>query len=421
MSTLPVLLKDPRILLIGGGKVALHKATVLKQNQIHFDLLASRFESAFKALDMQQLTRVKDVETSDLDGFNIIIDATGNPGVKDLLNRARAERFLLLNIVDDPTASDFYFASLLNYGRLKIAVSTDGASPTLGQAVRDRIKRFIPEEIAAFVADKASERAKGIINVEATRAETFRRLAQVDLVGCGPGDVNLLTVQACRCIEEAEVVLYDHLITKEILDLIPARAGRIYVGKQKQAHSLKQEEINDLILEQVRSGLRVVRLKSGDPYVFGRGAEEAEFLTRHGVKVRVIPGISSAVAAPSAAGIPLTARGYAANISIVSAHLAGSRLNYDWLPLLKIPNHTTVVLMGLSFAREIAALALQAGVSAKMPVAIVSNATRPNQETISTSIEKLAEDAGQAKRPAVLVFGDVVKLSSILPHSCTCS
>jgi uroporphyrin-III C-methyltransferase/precorrin-2 dehydrogenase/sirohydrochlorin ferrochelatase len=405
-------------LLIGGGSVALHKATVMKENHVHFELLASRFKKAFQALGMLQVTRVKDVEANDLNGFNIIIDATGNPNVKDLLNREKTARFLLLNIVDDPTCSDFYFASLLNYGCLKIAVSTDGASPTLGQAVRDRIKKIIPEGIAAFVADMASEREKGIINVEATREETLRRLAQVELVGCGPGDVDLLTIQACRSIEEAEVVLYDHLITKEILDLVPEQAERIYVGKQKQAHSLKQKEINDLILKQACRGLRVVRLKSGDPYVFGRGAEEAKFLTNHGVKVRVIPGISSAVAAPSAAGIPLTARGYATNVSIVSAHLAGSRLNHDWLPLLKIPNHTTVVLMGLSFVKEITALALQSGISAKMPVAIVSNATRTNQVTISTSIEKLIEASGQVKRPAVLVFGDVVKLSSILPHGC---
>jgi siroheme synthase len=162
----------------------------------------------------------------------------------------------------------------------------------------------------------------------------------------------------------------------------------------------------------------VARLKSGDPYVFGRGAEEAQFLALQGVRVRVIPGVSSAVAGPSSAGIPLTARGYATNVSIVSAHLAGSRFNTDWLPLLQIPNHTTVVLMGLSFAEQIAAHALQAGMPADMPVAIVSNATRANQESITTSIEKLAEDACQAKPPAILVFGEVVKLSSILPHSC---
>jgi uroporphyrin-III C-methyltransferase/precorrin-2 dehydrogenase/sirohydrochlorin ferrochelatase len=416
MTSLPVLLKNPRILLLGGGKVALHKAKVLKENQIHFEVIARDFDDSFPSLGFYKFLRTKDVELADLDPYNIIVDATGNPRVRDMLCRERVARFLLLNIVDDPESSDFYFSSLLNFGRLKIAVSTDGASPSLGQAVRDRIKKVIPEDIADFIDEKAVERAKGIIDAAATRTETLQRLALVDLVGCGPGAVSLLTLRACRCIEEADVVLYDHLISKEILGLVPDQAEKIYVGKQKQAHSLKQEEINDLVLQQARRGLRVARLKSGDPYVFGRGAEEAEFLARHGVRVRVIPGISSAVAAPSAAGVPLTARGYATNVSIVSAHLAGSRLNTDWLPLLLTPNHTTVVLMGLSFVKEITSLALSIGTKPDMPVAIISNATCLEQKTIISSVCELVRDSRKAERPAVLVFGDVVKLSSVLPH-----
>jgi uroporphyrin-III C-methyltransferase/precorrin-2 dehydrogenase/sirohydrochlorin ferrochelatase len=416
VSTLPVLLKSPRILLIGGGTVALHKATVLKENQVFFELLARHFNDGFQPLGLHRAMRTKEVDSSDLKPFNIIIDASGESAVAELLRNERQERFLLLNIVDDPENSDFYFASLLNYGQLKIAVSTNGASPTIGQVVRDRIRTLIPEEIADLVAEKASMRARGVIDAAATRAEALTRLAQVDLIGCGPGDVELLTLQACRCIDQAEVVLYDHLIPQDILDLVPEQAEQIYVGKQKQAHSLKQEAINRLTLEHARRGLRVARLKSGDPYVFGRGAEEAEFLARHGIRVRVIPGISSALAAPSAAGIPLTARGYATNVSIVSAHLAGSRLNTDWLPLLEIPNHTTVLLMGLSFAQEIAELALQAGAPTDMPVAIVSHATRDAQKTIITRLDKLGVKANQAERPAVLVFGDVVNLHTVLPH-----
>jgi uroporphyrin-III C-methyltransferase/precorrin-2 dehydrogenase/sirohydrochlorin ferrochelatase len=398
MSSLPVLLKNPRILLLGGGKVAFQKAKVLKENQVRFEVLA------------------KDVEVADLDPYNIIVDATGDTGVKDMLCRERVARFLFLNIVDDPELSDFYFSSLLNYGRLKIAVSTDGASPSLGQSVRDHIKRVIPEDLSSLVEKKSLERARGVIDAAATKKEVQRCLAQVDLVGCGPGDVTLLTLQACRCIEEADVVLYDHLISEGILSLVPERAEKIYVGKQKQAHSLKQDEINEIILQQALRGFRIARLKSGDPYIFGRGAEEAEFLARHGVRVQVIPGISSAVAGPSAAGIPLTARGYATNVSIVSAHLAGSRFNADWLPLLQIRNHTTVVLMGLSFAIEIAQEALLNGTPPDMPVAIISNATLASQKVITTTLDKLAEKCRHAVRPAVLVFGDVVKLNSILPH-----
>jgi uroporphyrin-III C-methyltransferase/precorrin-2 dehydrogenase/sirohydrochlorin ferrochelatase len=416
MSSLPVLLKNPRILLLGGGKVAFQKAKVLKENQVRFEVIARDFDDSFSSLDFNEATLAKDVEVADLYPYNIIVDATGDTGVKDMLCRERVTRFLLLNIVDDPELSDFYFSSLLNYGRLKIAVSTDGASPSLGQSVRDHIKRVIPENISSLVEEKYLERARGVIDAAATKKEVQRCLGHVDLVGCGPGDVTLLTLQACRCIEEADVVLYDYLISEDILRLVPERTEKIYVGKQKQAHSLKQDEINEMILQQALRGLRIARLKSGDPYIFGRGAEEAEFLAHHGVSVHVIPGISSAVAGPSAAGIPLTARGYATNVSIVSAHLAGSRFNTDWLPLLQIRNHTTVVLMGLSFASEIAEEALLNGTPPDMPVAIISNATLASQKVIATTLDKLTEKCRQAVRPAVLVFGDVVKLNSILPH-----
>lgn len=416
MSTLPILLKDPRILLIGGGAVAYHKARVLQDNQVSFKLLAKSFVPDFGALNLSAQMLTREVEPADLAPFHIIIDATGNPQVSELLKSEKEKRFLLVNIVDKPAQSDFFFAALLNYGRLKIAVSTDGASPTIGQAVRDRIRAVIPADIATLVDEKADERARGAIDPQTTRRQVLTRLARVDLIGCGPGDVELLTVQARNCINEAEVILYDHLVPQEIRDLAPARAEQVYVGKYKQVHSLKQEEINQLTLDYARQGLRVARLKSGDPYIFGRGAEEAEFLARHGVRVRVIAGISSALAGPAAAGIPLTARGYATGVSIVSAHLAGSILNTDWLPLLQLPSHTTVVLMGLSFAREIMEHALQAGLSREIPVGIVSNATRPGQRAIVTTLGRLAEASRHAERPAVLVFGDVVKLHHILPH-----
>ncbi len=417
MSTLPVLLKDPRILLIGGGLVAYRKASVLNDNQVRFKLLAKTLIPEFDLLDPAVDTINKNLIEHDLKSFNIIVDATGNPAVAEMLFAEKRQRFVLVNIVDLPEQCDFYFSSLLNYGRLKIAVSTDGASPAIGQAVRDKIKAMIPDNFAELVEEKAAERSRGVIDAVATREQVLTRLAQVYLIGCGPGDINLLTLQAYACIQKMDVVLYDHLIPQQILDIVPGTAQQVYVGKQKEAHSRGQEEINQIILDYARQGLQVARLKSGDPYIFGRGAEEAEFLGLHGVRVQVLSGISSALSAPASAGIPLTARGYATNVSIVSAHISGSRINTDWLPMLKIPNHTTVVLMGLSFAREIATLALASGVSPEMPVAIVSNASRETQGTIITTLVDLPTESLRAERPAVLVFGDVVNLHHILPQS----
>lgn len=416
MGSLPVLLKNPRILLLGGGSIAWRKARVLLDNQVDFSVLARAYDAEFSSLDLPGSRSTGEVDPDALAPFNIIVDATGDHQVEILLRKEKEKRFLLINSVDNPDACDFYFAALLNYGRLKIAISTDGSSPTLGQVVRDRISQVLPANIAALVEEKAVERTQGRIDPVATRQQAQIRLARVDLIGCGPGAVELLTLQACRCIGEAEVILYDHLIPQPILDLADVAAEKIYVGKRKQAHSLKQDEINRLLLEHAHRGKRVARLKSGDPYIFGRGAEEAEFLAQQGLQVRVIPGLSSALAGPAAAGIPLTARGYATNFSVVSAHLAGSFINTDWLPLLRIPNHTTVVLMGLSFAEQIMDHALQSGIAGNFPVAIVSNATRPGQRTIITSINKLADSAKQADRPAVLVFGEVVNLHQLLPQ-----
>lgn len=417
LASLPVLLKNPRILLLGGGSVALRKARTLHDHKIRFCLLSRECLPEISSLGLTTAPVIKQVEASDLATFNIIVDATGNPDVAALILAEKQKRFLLVNIVDDPARCDFFFSALINRGQLKIAVSTDGVSPTLAQTVRDRIESLIPADMADFVAEKGLSRVSGRAEPAIVRQEALSRMGQVDLVGCGPGNPDLLTIRAYDSIQKADVVLYDHLIPPQILAMVPKRTEKVYVGKQKQNHGIGQEQINQLIISFIQRGLRVARLKSGDPYVFGRGAEEAEFLVQKGLRVNVIPGITSAVAAPAAAGIPLTARGYSTNVSIVSGHLAGSRLNTAWLPLLKIPNHTIVVLMGISFAPEIAKAALRSGVCKKMPVAIISHATRPEQKTLVTTLELLAKDAERAEKPAVMVFGQVVTLHSHLPNS----
>jgi uroporphyrin-III C-methyltransferase len=238
---------------------------------------------------------------------------------------------------------------------------------------------------------------------------------KVYLIGCGTGDPELLTIKAYKAIQKLDIALVDHLITDEIIELIPEKTKILYVGKQKGKLSVKQEDINKLMLEFANKGLTVGRLKSGDPYIFGRGAEEASFLLSQGIEVEVVPGISSATGGLLTAGLTPTARGYATNFSVVSAHLAGNRFNKDWITLLKIPNHTTVVLMGLSRAKQIKEEALKFGISEDMPVAIISNASRKNQKVITTTLKNLDKKAKEAEKPAVLVFGNVVNLYGLLP------
>lgn len=412
-KTLPIVLKDMKVLLIGGGKVALQKAEVMQRNAVDFECVSSAFIEEFQSINARQTQ--KDFERGDLQNYAVVVDATGCEDVMNSLLAHKKELNFLYNCVDVPAVCDFFFAALLEYGSLKIAVSSSGASPTLAQSVREKIQRVLPKELESLNAALQSKRSEGIIDSNEAKKEAKKLLGKVTLVGCGTGDVDLLTLKAYKSIQNADVVFIDHLISDEIIEIIPKDTMKISVGKQKGAHSVKQEKINEMLIEYASNGFEVARLKAGDPYIFGRGAEEAQALIEHNIRVDVIPGISSAIAGPLSAGIAPTARGYATNLSIVSAHLAGNSINTEWIDLLKMKNHTTIVLMGLSRADEIVKAALEAGADASMPTAIISNASRPNQTRIITTLRELPSFAKDAPRPGIIVFGDVVNLAKILP------
>ncbi|OHD92075.1 MAG: uroporphyrinogen-III C-methyltransferase [Sulfuricurvum sp. RIFOXYD2_FULL_44_160] len=235
------------------------------------------------------------------------------------------------------------------------------------------------------------------------------------LIGCGPGDADLLTLKALKTIEKLDVALIDHLLTQEIIDLIPPHTKVVFVGKEKGKHSFPQGEINAMITEYALQGYTVGRLKCGDPYIFGRGTEEAIYASQEGIDTEVIPGISSALSGPLSAGIAPTARGVSTGVSVVSAHLSGDRVNLSWIPMLNVEDHTTVVLMGLSRTQQIVKEALDQGVDAALPVAIISNATTAHQSSIITTLGELITASKGAPKPAILVFGNVVNLAQVLP------
>jgi len=297
MGTLPLLLKNPDILLVGGGSVALQKARVLVKNHISFTLVAEEICSEIKQLEVtisqQKFTR------EHLKNFSVIVDASGNKEVSELILKEKKQRFILYNCVDQPDLCDFYFSSLLNYGHLKIAVSTDGYSPALGQVVRDKISTVIPVKIETLIEEAGQERSQGIINSAEIKEQGQKLFATVYLIGCGPGDVELLTLKAYQTIQLVDIVIYDHLITPEILGLIPQYALKIQVENRQGEHSNPQEKIKQILYEQAKSGLKVAHLLSGEPHISGRGAEEAEYLISRGIQVEVINGISSTVTGPS--------------------------------------------------------------------------------------------------------------------------
>jgi len=231
------------------------------------------------------------------------------------------------------------------------------------------------------------------------------------LVGAGPGDPELLTIKALKALQGAQVVVHDGLVSDEILDLAPAQARRISVAKRKSRHSYSQDEINRMLVAFARDGLRVVRLKGGDPFIFGRGGEELEAARQAGVPCHVVPGVTSALAAGASAGAPLTHRGAAQSVTFVTGHAAnGGEPDLDWAALAR-PNHTVVIYMGLSMAAPIAARLTAAGRAGSTPALIVENASRPDERRRVTTLAGLAEAAASLKGPALLIVGEAMALA----------
>jgi uroporphyrin-III C-methyltransferase/precorrin-2 dehydrogenase/sirohydrochlorin ferrochelatase len=238
---------------------------------------------------------------------------------------------------------------------------------------------------------------------------------EVYLVGAGPGNPELLTFAALRLMQQADVVLHDALVSPEIMELCRRDAQRIYVGKQRALHTLRQEEINALLVKLAREGKRVLRLKGGDPYVFGRGGEEIETLAASGVRFRVVPGVTAACGVAAYAGIPLTHRDYAQSCVLVTGHLKDGTMNLDWHGLAR-PRQTVVVYMGLLGLKELCERLVEHGMPTDMPAAVVQQATRPQQRVVTGTLADLAErvEAAALKPPTLVIVGDVVKLRDTL-------
>jgi len=414
-QTLPILLKEQHILLIGGGNVALQKAEVLAENNISFSVMSKEVHPKIKELcsDIQ----IKSFKMKDIQNFLIVIDATGNDKVTKKLLQYKQKHSLLLNVVDKPNVCDFYFMALTKNAPLQIAVSSSGASPTVAQHFRDKCQALMPDNMDTFIESLQAQRDKGIIEIDKTLQKIEKMTKKAYLVGCGLGDAELLTIKAYNIIKDVDVVLYDHLISDEIMAIVPKCTKKIFVGKEKGFHSKPQEEINKLIRKYIQKGYSVARLKSGDPFIFGRGAEELLYLTQKGIRTEVIPGISSAVSGPLMANIPITARDYSNAFTVVSAHLKGNSINLDWVPMLENRDHTVIVLMGLTRIKEIVQQAKTLDIDMDTPCAIVSNASRKNQRVLTTTLDNLEEVSLEASRPSILVFGDVIHYTNTLKES----
>jgi uroporphyrin-III C-methyltransferase/precorrin-2 dehydrogenase/sirohydrochlorin ferrochelatase len=450
MDFLPIFLdiRGQPCLVVGGGEVAARKSALLLRAGARVTVLAPKLSAAFDAdLAAARIEhRAASFRDEDLEGVAVAIAATSDAAVNRAVAAAARARRIPVNVVDHPALCSFILPSIIERAPLIVAVSSGGASPVLARLLRARLESLIPAgygrlaALAGAFRDRVKARFKpperrrfwervlqGPIaelvfsgrDAEARQALQAAledtRLAfgggEVSLVGAGPGDPDLLTFRALRLMQQADVVVYDRLVSRPILDLVRLEAERIYAGKERAQHALPQEDINHLLVRLAREGKRVVRLKGGDPFIFGRGGEEIESLADAGIPFQVVPGITAAAGCASYAGIPLTHRDYAQSVVFVTGHMQNGSMNLNWKALAQ-PRQTIVFYMGLLgvdvLCRELAAH----GLPASTPAALVQAGTTPQQRVLTGTLDTLPGIVrqGGVKAPTLIIIGEVVTL-----------
>ncbi|NOS95674.1 MAG: uroporphyrinogen-III C-methyltransferase, partial [Methylotenera sp.] len=377
----------------------------------------------------------------------LVIAATDNQAVNKEVSRDAQALNIPVNVVDSPALCTFTMGSIIDRSPVVIAISSEGNAPVLARYIRTKIETMLPAgygriaEIAGEFRDKvklkfATTQQRRIFwedvlqgpmveRVLSGQEQAARELLQhlidapdatshkgeVFLVGGGPGDPDLLTFRALRLMQQCDVCVYDKLVSPEVMALVRRDAELIYVGKSRDQHTLPQEEINELLAKLALQGKRVLRLKGGDPFIFGRGGEEIETLMARGVPFQVVPGITAANGVSSYAGIPLTHRDYAQACLFITGHLKDGTLDLDWVAMSR-PSQTVVIYMGLVGLAQICEKLIEHGVSADMPVAVVQQGTTQRQKVVVATLADLAEKVTAAglKPPCLTIIGEVVKL-----------
>jgi uroporphyrin-III C-methyltransferase / precorrin-2 dehydrogenase / sirohydrochlorin ferrochelatase len=432
-------------LVVGGGEVATRKAGVLLEAGAAVRVVAPEIEP-----DLARQPGVEPImarfEPQHLEGAVMVIAATNDREVNRQVSELAQSHKLPVNVVDDPELCSFIMPSILDRSPLMVAFSSGGGSPVLTRMMRGKLETVIPQNysrLAAFAVrfrELVKERvtnppkrrifwenaldgmvAEKVLAGDEASAETLLKQmlesednvlrGEVYLVGAGPGDPDLLTFRALRLMQQADVVVYDNLVSKTIVDMTRRDAQRIFVGKKRADHTMRQEEINALLVRLAKEGKRVLRLKGGDPFIFGRGGEEIETLAAQGIPFQVVPGITAASGVASYAGIPLTHRDYAQACLFVTGNLKDGTMNLDWEALAR-PRQTVVVYMGLHGLDMLCAELVKHGMPDTTPIAIVQQGTTLNQRVITGTLATLPGIAEREKpqAPTLIIVGGVVTL-----------
>ncbi|AOA57631.1 siroheme synthase CysG [Acinetobacter larvae] len=465
MDIFPISLKlqQQRCLLVGGGRIAYRKAQLLQRAGAIIDVVAPSIEADLEAIVHATAGRywATDFATYQhtdavLKDYRLVIAATNQAHVNQQVFHVCEQHKILVNSVDDPPHCRFMVPAIVDRSPLVISIASNGSSPVLSRQIRTKIETIIPHAMGKLAQFSGQWRARvkqaiaapeqrrifweelyaGVLpelllhdNLQAAEQTMQQALAawqqpqgEVYLVGAGPGDPELLTIKALRLMQQADVVIYDRLVSDPILDLCRRDAEKIYVGKARANHTLPQESINDLLVHYAQAGKRVCRLKGGDPFIFGRGGEEIEELFAAGVRFQVVPGITAASGCAAYAGIPLTHRDYAQSVRFLTGHLKAGSPELPWHEL--VYEHQTLVLyMGLVGLEKICQQLIAHGQRADMPVALISKGTTPEQKVVIGNLHNIVEKVAehQIQAPTLTIIGEVVRLHEKLqwqPRGC---
>jgi uroporphyrin-III C-methyltransferase / precorrin-2 dehydrogenase / sirohydrochlorin ferrochelatase len=452
MDYLPVFLKikDRPCLLVGGGKIAARKAALLLRAGARLTVVAPDCSGELREqAERGEITLVtRPFVPADIDDAVLVIAATDDEAVNREVFKLANHHRIPVNVVDNSGLCSFIMPSIIDRSPVQVAVSTGGSSPVLARLLRARLESFIPAaygRLARLVdeyrmrvkqrfADSGQRRyfwesvlqgrvaellfagqeaqARTALEAAIDDAETsYETSGEVYLVGAGPGDPDLITFRALRLMQQADVVVYDRLVSRPVLDMVRRDADLIYAGKERDKHSLSQESINQLLVRLAKEGKRVLRLKGGDPFIFGRGGEEIETLAQEGIPFQVVPGITAASGCASYAGIPLTHRDYAQSCTFVTGHLKDGSVDLDWEKLAK-PAQTIVFYMGMHSLPVISRQLIAHGLAADTPVALVQQGTTPDQRVYIETLASLPDlaERHQVKPPTIIIVGAVVQL-----------
>lgn len=455
MDYLPIFIsiRNKPCVVVGGGEVAARKVTLLRQAGASVLVVAPQLAESLAQQVAQGDVRHRAGEfaADDLDGAHLVIAATDNEEVNHKVAQAAEARRIPVNVVDSPALCSFVMPAIIDRSPLVLAVSSGGAAPVLARLLRARLESLIPASygrlarLAGQFRDQVKRRftrsadrrifwekilqgpiAELVYSGQDAAAETALQKAidsesgapnqgEVYLVGGGPGDPDLLTFRALRLMQQADVVVYDRLVAPPVLELVRRDAERIYVGKERNNHALRQEEINALLVRLAREGKRVVRLKGGDPFIFGRGGEEIATLAAEGIPFQVVPGITAAAGCAAYSGIPLTHRDHSQSVVFVTGHLQDGSVDLNWKALAH-PQQTVVFYMGLHGVPTICRELVNHGLPASTPVALVQQGTTPNQRVFTSTLQALPELVRKEdiKPPTLIIVGTVVELHNQL-------